>query len=192
MEQLQRAGAGELLPSIAVGHLGPPKLTKLLAEAFLLREAVGTDDLEAMRQLTAKELQASVEDYLGANPKVVSQIVTIGIPILRETNGELRLTRGPRINIPPTPPDGAPVTLAAGSAETYANSGWVDLRLANFDLWSSRLTRLADACPDIVKHGSAAFEVAKYISDRFVPGDVVGWLFNHEVDEQGIAGHRLF
>jgi hypothetical protein len=192
MEHLEDLAGEELLPSIAVGHLGPPKLTKLLAEAFLLREAVGTDDLEALRQLAPKELQSRVEEFLDANPRIVSQIVTIGIPILRERHGALVLTRGPRINIPPAPPDGAAVPLEGDAAERYAKNGWVDMRLSNFELWSERLALLADARPDIVKNGSAAFEVDRYVGDRFVPGDVVGWLFNHETDEQGQAGHRLF
>src|SRR5687768_9371915 len=57
MEQLERLASGELLPSIAVGHLGPPKLTKLLTEAFLIREAAGTDDIEVLRGRAAEELR---------------------------------------------------------------------------------------------------------------------------------------
>lgn len=192
MNALEAALKDELLPSIAVGHLGPPKLTKLLAEAFLIREATGTDDIDALRQLTAEELQQRVENYLAANPRMTSLIVTIGIPMLREQQRELHLTRGPRVNIPPTPPDGAPVAIDATSAEKYARNGWVDLRIGNFEVWSQRLALLADARPDIVRSGSAAFDVTRYAGAKFVPGDVVGWLLNNERDEQGIVGHRLF
>lgn len=192
MEQLERAASDDLLPSIAVGHLGPPKLTKLLTEAFLIREAAGTDELSAMLELKADAMRSGVEAYLEANPRIVSLVVTIGIPILRERDGRLRLTRGPRVNIPVTPPDGSPVPLDGAAIERYAQAGWVDLRPRNFELWAERIAKLTRSRPDIVKNGSAAFDLTKYSRDRFVPGDVVGWLFTNESDEQGMAGRRLF
>jgi hypothetical protein len=192
MEELERAASGDILPSIAVGHLGPPKLTKLLTEAFLIREALGTDELPAMLDVTADTLRLRVEQYLEANPRVVSLIVTIGIPLLREEKGRMRLTRGPRVNIPVTPPDGAAVPLDREAIERYARTGWVDLRPKNFEVWGERIARLTRSRPDIVKNGSAAFDLTKYSRDRFVPGDVVGWLFTNETDEQGMVGHRLF
>ncbi len=188
MEELERGAASDVLPSIAIGHLGPPKLSKLLIEAFLIRQAAGTDDIAAIRKL---DLQKRVEEHLAANPRIVSLIVTVGIPLLRE-DGKLRLTRGPRINIPPTPPDGSAVVLDLQSVEKYARTGWVDLRRSNFERWAERLSRLAESKPDIVRHGSAAFELTSYSGDRFVPGDVVGWLLTNEVDEEGMVGHRLF
>ena len=191
MEQLERAASGEVLPSIAVGHLGPPKLSKLLIEAFLIREAAG-DDIDKIAALGANELQQRVEKYLAENPRIVSLIVTVGIPLLRAGGTKLRLTRGARINIPPAPPDGAAVPIDKDSVERYARTGWVDLRLANFEVWSERLLRLARSRPDIVSQGSAAFDLTKYSGERFVPGDVVGWLLTNEVDEQGVVGHRLF
>ncbi len=192
MEHLERAAGSDLLPSIAVGHLGPPKLTKLLTEAFLIREAAGTDELEAILDLPANKMQLMVEQYLEANPRIVSLIVTIGIPLLRMRDGKLRLTRGPRLNIPVTPPDGAPVPLTDDGIERYARTGWVDLREENFRLWGERIAQLAKSRPDIVANGSAAFDLTKYSRSRFVPGDVVGWLFTNEADEQGMVGHRLF
>ncbi|HEV8658980.1 MAG TPA: hypothetical protein VGS96_10135 [Thermoanaerobaculia bacterium] len=192
MLALERAASGDVLPSIAVGHLGPPKLSKLLIEAFLIREAAATDDIETMLKIDAEEMQTRVETYLDKNRWMVSLIVTIGIPLLRATDGKLRLTRGPRINIPPTPPDGAAVPLDRDVVERYARTGWVDLRIENFDLWEERIKRLACSRPDIVSQGSAAFDLTKYSDDRFVPGDVVGWLLTNEVDEQGMVGHRLF
>ncbi len=139
-------------------------------------------------RLSANELQNRVERYLDDHPRIVSLIVTVGIPLLHGKH----LVRGPRINIPPTPPNGAPVKLNKKAVERYAQTGWVDLRLENFELWKERLQRLACSRPDIVAHGSAAFELTNYSGDRFVPGDVVGWLLTNEPDEQGMVGHRLF
>lgn len=192
MERLEAAAAGAVLPSIAVGHLGPPKLSKLLIETFLIREATGTSDIERLAASGAEQIRESVERYLAANPRIVSQITTVGIPILRAHDGKLLLTRGPRINIPPTPPDGSPVPLDPASIEKYARTGWVDLRPENFALWKTRLQKLATSQPDIVRHGSAAFALSSYLPAAFVPGDVVGWLLTNETDEEGMVGHRLF
>ena len=41
MQTLEAQKRGEV-PSIAVGHLGPPRLSKLLAEGYLIRQAAGT------------------------------------------------------------------------------------------------------------------------------------------------------
>ncbi len=191
MQHLETAGGDHMLPSIAVGHLGPPKLSKLLIEAYLLRESLG-DEFTKMLKVPAAEVQRRVEEFLRAHDEIVSLVVTIGIPLLRASDGQLRLTRGPRINIPPVPPDNAPAPLDRNKIESYARTGWVDLRVENFEVWRERIERLSKSRPDIVAQGSAAFDVTKYTGDRFVPGDVVGWLLTNEVDEQGMVGRRLF
>src|SRR5690349_4952246 len=107
MQRLEAAAGDHVLPSIAVGHLGPPKLSKLLIEAYLLREALG-DDFAKMLAVPAAEVQRRVEEVLREHPEIVSLVATIGIPLLRGSDGKLRLTRGPRINIPPAQADNAP------------------------------------------------------------------------------------
>jgi hypothetical protein len=190
MQRLENEKRDEVLPSIAIGHLGPPKLSKLLAEAHLILGAAGTDDIDAIRAISPASLQEKVEAYLAANPRIVSQIVTIGVPMLRSRDGKLTLTRGPRVSIPPAPPDGTVVPLDAGSIERYARSGWVDLRIENFELWQKRLREITK--PDVERYGSAALDVKGYPAQTFVPGDVVGWLLTNEPDEQGMVGRRLF
>lgn len=191
MHRLENAMSDELLPSIAVGHLGPPKLSKLLIEAYLLRMTLG-DDIEAMLSVSPDDMQRRVEAYLAATPRICSLIVTIGIPLLRFRNGAMELTRGPRINIPPAPADGAPSPLTPEAIDKYARTGWVDLRTENFAVWRERLDRLAKSRPDIATQGSSAFDLKRYSYPSFEPGEVVGWLLTNEVDEQGMAGHRLF
>lgn len=192
MQRLESEAADDVLPSIVLGQLGPPKLSKLIAEAFLITKACATDQISRLEEYGASEMQARVERYLAENPKVVSMITTIGIPLLRAKDGGAELTRGPRINIPPSPPNTTTVPLDAESVAKYARTGWVDLRLENFEVWRERIARLARSQPDIARHGSAAFDLTRYPSDLFVPGDVVGWLLTNEIDEQGMVGHRLF
>jgi hypothetical protein len=192
MEQLERIltrDNPDHLPSIVVGQLGPPRLTKLLTEAFLLREAAESTQFDELIAISPVEMQRRVSEFLAAHPRVESAIVTTGVPVLRESNGMLTLTRGPRLNIPVPNPDGSasPVDL-----ERFAFHGWVDLRVANFELWRERLRSMAGSIPDLAGAGSAAFERSKYMAREFEPGDVVGWLFTNEVDDMGMVGRRLF
>jgi hypothetical protein len=188
MQRLEQEMTGEV-PSIAVGHLGPPRLSKLLAEAYLIRQAAGAEDIREIARIDAAEMQRRVEAYLAAHPIVASTIVRIGTPILREAGGVVKMTRGPRINIPPVVGGKTTVELTPEKIEEYASSGWVDLRLSNFEKWSARLAGAKRG--DIAKFGSAAFDATRYPGDRFEPGDFVGWLFVNEPDEQGGLGRRV-
>lgn len=193
MERLERAFAGreDVLPSIAVGHLGPPRLSKLLIESHLIRAAAGTSDLERLASLDAATLRDSVERYLASNPRIESMTTTIGIAILRERDGKSVLSRGPRLNIPVPRPDGTPVPLDAEAIERFAFLGWVDLRESNFAVWKERIEKLRTSRPDIATAGSASFDSASYLQDQFIPGDIVGWLLTTETDEMGMVGHRI-
>lgn len=189
MQTLEAQKRGEV-PSIAVGHLGPPRLSKLLAEGYLIRQAAGTAKIAEIAAIDAGDMQRRVEEYLAANPAVASTIVRVGTPILRERAGRLTITRGPRISIPAVVAGHSLVDLNDERIEQYAASGWVDLRLSNFERWQRRL---ANAKPgDIERFGSAAFDATRYPGETFEPGDFVGWLFVNEADEQKIYGRRLF
>src|ERR1051325_306868 len=82
--------------SIATGELGPPKLTRLLYEAHLLKTKYRT--LQAVVEETPEEVSESLWRYLQRNQDLRNTIISIGIPILPPDGG--RLIRGPRINVP--------------------------------------------------------------------------------------------
>lgn len=193
MERLEAAIASndDVSPSIAVGHLGPPRLSKLLIESYLLRAAGESDSFDALVAISPEEMKTRVASYLAQNRRVVSLVTTIGIPLLWENQGSLKISRGPRLNIPVPRPDGLPIELSDEAVERYAFMGWVDLRLQNFRTWQERLQKIIAARPDIVQFGSAAFERQTYLPDTFKPGDVVGWLLSNEVDDDGMVGHRM-
>jgi hypothetical protein len=189
MQTLEAQKRGEV-PSIAVGHLGPPRLSKLLAEAYLIGQAAGTEKIVEIAAIDAAGMQRRVEEYLAANPAVTGTIVRVGTPILRERAGHLTLTRGPRISIPAVVAGRSVVDLNPDRIEQYAASGWIDLRLSNFERWRQRLTNAKPG--DIERFGSAAFDATRYPGESFQPGDFVGWLFVNEADEHGMLGRRLF
>jgi len=157
--------------SVAFEILGPPRLSKLLYEAYLLQQECRT--LAGVVERTPADLSAALEKRLAEAPELRQRILSIGIPILLPDGR--RLLRGPTLKSPD------------------AEHGWVDLTADNMARWRERLSGLraflqvAAAAPagssfDRVYPSAAAWSG----EDVFDVGEVVGWLFNHE--ERGRRG----
>ena len=170
-------------PSIALGRLGPPELSKLLFEAALLREVYG-DMASILRD--ARPAEAVAEDLAGALPgaRVDRLAPSIGIPILLP-DGQT-LLRGPRVNVPEVIGHRTQVTVSASERDAWAKKGWVDLRPANITRWRERISKMTRARSDLRQEGSAAATVRSFMSDRFELGEVVAWIFNNEME-----GYRI-
>ena len=167
--------------SIATGELGPPKLTKLLYEAHLLKTKYRT--LQAVVEQSSDEVSASLWRYLQRNHDLRNTIISIGIPIL-PPEGD-RLIRGPRINVPEyAGQTKLPVTKAA--IGEWAERGWLDLTPGNIRRWQERFQRMLRSAQSIHRQGSAAITMEAYRSEEIRIGEVVGWIFNNEEE-----GHRI-
>ncbi|MCB9792054.1 MAG: hypothetical protein H6741_04950 [Alphaproteobacteria bacterium] len=170
--------AGEGVPSIALGRLGPPELSKLLFEGALLR-AVYT----STANLLADERPAIqvVADLRGAleSTGIGSLGPSIGIPVLLADG---TLIRGPRINVPEVLGHVTAAPVTDKSIDTWARKGWIDLRPANVERWRERVRKMTQARSDLRMEGSAAATIQSYMSDRFDLGEAVAWIFNNEQD----------
>ena len=164
--------------SIATGELGPPKLTKLLYEAHLLKTKYRT--LQAVVERGPEEVSDALWRYVQRNHDLRNTIISIGIPILPPAGDHL--VRGPRINVPEyAGQTRLPVTEAA--LEAWAERGWLDLRPCNMNRWQERFRRMLRSAQTIHRQGSAAITMEAYRSEEIRIGEVVGWIFNNE--EQG-------
>lgn len=152
----------------------------------LILAAAATDNIDVIRELRRHK----VETYIAANARIVSLIVTIGVPVIRERD------RPPRAD--PWFAHEHSAGAGRGSAsrpldrkliDKYAETGWGDLRVSNFETWKERLSGIDS--PNVEHHGSAALDVKGYPGDRFLPGDIVGWLLTNEPDEQGMGGRPV-
>lgn len=167
------------LESIAFEMLGPPRLSKLLWEAQLLKILYGSM-LNVIKQKPA-DISKKVEEYIKSNRLVRSQIISIGIPILM-SDGK-RLLRGPDIKIPPYKGENE-ISLYPQLIDLWAHDGWVDLREKNFELWIKRFKTIIDETEKIPKDDTSS----RYDRDRdfwnnyeeIDIGKVVGWLFINE------------
>jgi NAD(P)-dependent dehydrogenase (short-subunit alcohol dehydrogenase family) len=167
--------------SVAFENLGPPRLSKLLHEADLLRRAFRT--MQAVRNATPAELAKQTVAVLD-DPKRRREIVSIGIPILLPDG---RLLRGPECKIPPVASASDDYAVTPESLEKWTWAGWVDLREANMAQWKDRFDKIEAEITAIPRADSSS----RFLRDRqfwsseglIQPGKVVGWIF--AIEEKG-------
>ena len=135
LEKLRALEERHGVRSVAFENLGPPRLTKLLFEADLLRRTFGT--MEAVRASTPTEMSVRAAEEIGRDADYRGEIVSIGIPILLPDG---RLLRGPECKIPPVPVPSETLEVTEERVDAWAHAGWVDLREPN-------MARVARALP---------------------------------------------
>lgn len=162
--------------SVAFELLGPPKNSKLLFEAHLLRAAFRT--MGAVRESTAEEVCERLNRLVREEPEEANRIVSVGMPILLESGEVLR---GPRVIVPP---DACNVEVTPEKLERWVRDGWVDLRLANCAKWVERFRRI-HAEVQALPEGDTS---SRYLRDRHFwkeaqgiqPGKTVAWILSTE------------
>lgn len=168
--------------SVAFELLGPPKLSKLLYEVYLLKRCKFS--MEDVINKSAGYLAASAEELIKTDPKLRSDILSIGIPILM-SDGK-NLLRGPVMKIPAYRGTNI-LELNDENVERWTSEGWLDLRESNFKIWQQRLKKIQKEINAIPKDDtSSQFDRDREYwteSQTIEPGKIVGWLFLAE--EQG-------
>lgn len=186
LSDLDRAERDSGIPSVALGRLGPPELSKLLFEAQLFKAVFGTLEAAADPGETAESVARRLEAALGSSG-VARTAPSIGIPVLL-CDGQ-RVLRGPRINVPEVLGHGSQVPLGSPAAvDGWAAKGWIDLRPANIGRWQARFRKMLAARAVLRDAGSAAASIHTYSADTFEIGEVVAWIFNNELGGYRIKG----
>lgn len=166
--------------SVAFEMLGPPRLTKLLHEAHLLRLVYPT--MRAVRESTPEEVRDRLDRLVREQPEVANRVVAVGIPILLDS-GEL--LRGPTVIVPSQAVD-EPVTPE--KLEAWIKDGWVDLRLPNCATWIARCRRIHAEVEAIPEDDTSSRHIRSrrfWGEDaRLQPGKLVGWILS--VEEKGL------
>jgi len=109
---------------VAYEMLGPPRLTKLLYEAYLcgrLRPSV-----RALAESRPAELAAAAERLLADDAALRQHIISVGLPVVLPDGKHVY--RGSTVVVPPD----------SGDPLQVAPRGWVDLRPDHFGIWVRR------------------------------------------------------
>jgi hypothetical protein len=175
LEEIEHLERETGIPSVALGQLGPPELSKLLYEAYLLKMRYHT--LSRVLDQPPKKIADTLYRYVVRREQLRRTITSVGVPVLSPDGS--RIVRGPFIRIPERA-DTDLVHLTPGAIDQFARKGWVDLRPENFARWKSRFERMLRMRRQVRGHGSAAITKEAYLSDEISIGDVVAWVFNNE------------
>ncbi len=168
--------------SVAFEMLGPPRLSKLLFEAHLLRRSFVT--MSAVLETRAARISESLASDLAANPDLRMEIISIGIPILFPDG---RLLRGPEVKVPAAVTEKDSYRVTPERLEIWVEAGWVDLRPKNMRRWLKRFRTIEKEVAAVPPADTSS----RFLRDRafwqaageIQPGKVVGWVF--AVEESG-------
>ncbi len=189
MKDLHRLEGSHGVPSIALGALGPPELSKLLFEAWMLKDAFGDLLLGSVHDeqgtpIAAELVSSRLAERLD-DSNVARQAVSIGIPILMPDGRSF--LRGPTIKVPEIKGKNKVAEVAGPEdLDKWARRGWIDLRPENMERWQERFAQMERARDELTRKGSAAVSRRTYLPVGFKIGDVVAWIFNNEM-----GGYRV-
>ena len=165
--------------SVAFELLGPPRLTKLLYEVYILKQLEGS--IEKVMAADTEALATAMERKILQDRELRSTILSVGTPILLK-DGKTFL-RGPDISEPNF--EGRTVLeVNPENIEKWTNGGWIDLRVANIRKWQERLTALSADMARETQHdySSYYFRNRRFLggTQRMDIGIIVNWVLEYE------------
>jgi hypothetical protein len=176
MEWMTELEATGKTRSVGFEMLGPPRNTKLLFEAHLLREAFRT--MTAVRDSSAEEVSRKLDALVREQPRLASEVISVGIPILL---GSGEILRGQRVIVPS---EADQIEVTPERLENWVRNGWVDLREPNCQRWIDRFKKINDEIlsKPIMDTSSRYLRNHRFWADDkgIQPGKLVGWILSEE------------
>lgn len=208
--QLQRE---HNVDSVAFEILGPPRLSKLLFEAYLLKRVSNT--MQAVADSSPETLSDALLKLVTQDADLRSRAISIGIPIL--------IPRAPRTgNTASSQQEGGELTLGDGlsllcaqrdrrdhrwewqdwqvtptAINRWAETEWIDLRPSNMARWKVRLARIISESEGMPTPGfdsssrwgrAMASPATWQLQPEINVGEVVGWIFINEEEGGRMKG----
>jgi len=169
MERMNELEREHQVESVAYEMLGPPRLSKLLFEATILRRLY--PDLATLAAASPEETAHRAQTLIDVDADLRTRALSIGLPIV-QTDG--RLLRGPDAKVAPLPGQSA-------RDPRLADNGWVDLRVANWRKWTQRAgAMLEEIDPRGADHGSRLDAEPGSRRYQIRPGRMAAWIFRTE------------
>lgn len=165
--------------SIAFELLGPPRLSKLLFEANLIKKITGS--MYEFLEVPSADISKKAEELLRNNDLLRSQMLSVGLVILL-SDGE-RYIRGKEVKIPVHKAE-LSLQLTPENINKWCNEGWIDLRPSNFDVWKVIINNIINESKALpINDTSSRFTYTQDYWDHFETfneGKIVGWIFENE------------
>ncbi|MGC8878043.1 MAG: short-chain dehydrogenase [Anaerolineae bacterium] len=170
--------------SVAFEILGPPRLSKLLFEAYLLKRVYRT--MQAVAESDPHSMARAVAQLVCDDQRLRSNAISIGIPILMPDGRTLLcVNRGRRDHRW----EWQTWRATPEEIDRWAETEWIDLRVSNMAGWQARMAAiLAEAShlphPDFDSSSQYVRSMSDPATWQLQPeiniGEVVGWIFINE------------
>ena len=179
IERMNKLQAETGSDSVAFELLGPPRLTKLLYEIYMLKRLCNS--ISEVLETSAEKLSAMMEEMILTDDELRATIISVGTPILL-SDGKTYL-RGPSISVPVF--EGQPVlTVNDVNIGKWTSQGWLDLRVSNLEFWQKRLHCLLDdqALEPEDDYSSYYYRNRRFLDakERMDIGAIVNWVLEYE------------
>ena len=179
LEKMEELIAQNQEDSVAFENLGPPRLSKLLYEAYLLKSAY--NDMTGVLAHNAAQLSKKLAQIVSENSGLRTKIISIGVPILMPDGKSL--IRGPVVKIPVFKTT-SELPVNDDNLAEWTYNGWVDLRESNMQLWIDRLKEI-NKCLDEVDPLDTSSRYHHGIGywkreGKLHIGKLVSWIFVNE------------
>ena len=178
--------------SVAFEILGPPRLSKLLFEAYMLKRVFST--IQAVAESSPEALAEALLNLVTEDADLRSRAISIGIPILM-TDGVTLLCAERDRRDHRWEWQSWDVTPAA--INRWAETEWIDLRVGNMARWRTRMVNILSEAgsmpaPDFDSSSRWGRSMADPATWQLQPkmniGEVVGWIFTNEEQGQRMKG----
>ncbi|MDH5551547.1 MAG: hypothetical protein OEZ42_16820, partial [Gemmatimonadota bacterium] len=166
IERLRALETEHGVRSVAFEMLGPPRLTKLLYEAFILSQL--RTSVRALADSDPEKLSAEAVELVARDAELRSTIVSVGLPIIISGT---KVYRGASVMIKPVD----------GNVEQAVARGWVDLRAFNAGVWVDRARQMVDQAGQRAGGSDSGVDWwALSPEDAIAPPRFATWIFRHE------------
>ncbi|MFA6571636.1 MAG: short-chain dehydrogenase [Bacteroidota bacterium] len=179
VKKLEELETENNVASIAFEMLGPPRLSKLLFEAHLLKRiCVSMENVVSAKPefLAQESLKLLKEDK-----NLRTQMLSIGLVVLLP-DGKKYL-RGRDVKIPVNTGE-KELKLTTATIEKWCTEGWIDLKTENFKKWQKRIKKIIEQSKSIPDgETSSRYTYNKEYWNNFKEidaGKIAGWLFEFE------------
>jgi hypothetical protein len=167
------------ISSVAFEMLGPPRLSKLLYEAHILKLLYA--DVKTPLSLDADKISEDALNLLKTDKKLRTEIISIGIPILLPDGKKMLRTK--LMKVPPVQQD-KKLKISSTHIDKWAKDGWIDLRPENMDRWKKRFSLIIEQTSKIHPDDTSSRFVRNLDFwdhfDTIDEGKIVGWIFINE------------
>jgi len=179
IEKMQSLEDEHQTRSIAFELLGPPKITKLLYEIYMLKRITG--DIYKIPDYESKTLSDKMVELLDTDDQLRQLIISIGTGVLMP--GGDRFLRGPVLSYPRF--EGVDVFDSTPErVNHWADNGWLDLREQNMDTWRARMEKIISMMQEDSEEdfSSEYYHQHKYEFDigSTELGTIVSWILDRE------------